>query len=129
MILANCLLISVLPTPVGPVNRKEPMVLVSSLNPTLDNLIALEITLIALSWPKMTLFKLVSISLRLTISSLEIFLVGILVIKEIVFSISSVEIFVVFEFFLFKFIQAPVSSITSNALSGKYLSFIYLFDK
>ena len=67
MILANCLLISVLPTPVGPVNRKEPMVLVSSLNPTLDNLIALEITLIALSWPKMTLFKLVSISLRLTI--------------------------------------------------------------
>ena len=49
MILANCLLISVLPTPVGPVNRKEPMVLVSSLNPTLDNLIALEITLIALS--------------------------------------------------------------------------------
>ena len=55
MILLNCLLISVFPTPVGPVNRKEPMVLVSSLNPTLDNLIALEITLIALSLPKMTL--------------------------------------------------------------------------
>ena len=38
----SCLVISVLPTPVGPVNRNEPIVLLSSLSPTLESLIAFE---------------------------------------------------------------------------------------
>ena len=42
MMSASCVDISVLPTPVGPVNKKDPIVLLSSLRPTLDSLIALE---------------------------------------------------------------------------------------
>ena len=38
----NCLEISVLPTPVGPVNRNEPIVLFSSLSPTLESFIAFD---------------------------------------------------------------------------------------
>ena len=45
----NCFEISVLPTPVGPVNKNEPIVLFSSLKPTLDSLIAFDNTFIALS--------------------------------------------------------------------------------
>ena len=40
-ILASCLDISVLPTPVGPANKKDPIVLLSSLSPALDSFIAL----------------------------------------------------------------------------------------
>ena len=42
MISASCVEISVLPTPVGPVNKNEPIVLLSSLKPTLESLIALD---------------------------------------------------------------------------------------
>ena len=45
----NCLDISVLPTPVGPVNKNDPIVLLSSLSPTLESLIALDNVSTALS--------------------------------------------------------------------------------
>ena len=48
-IVDSCFEISVLPTPVGPVNRKEPIVLFSSLKPTRESLIAFDNTFIALS--------------------------------------------------------------------------------
>ena len=48
-IVDSCLEISVFPTPVGPVKRNDPIVLFSSLKPTLDNFIAFDKTLIALS--------------------------------------------------------------------------------
>ena len=51
---------------------------------------------------------------------------GIFVIFDIVVSISFLVIFTDFLFFLFIFLKAPVSSITSIALSGKNLSLIYL---
>ena len=38
----NCFDISVLPTPVGPVNKNEPIVLLSSLSPTRDSFIAFD---------------------------------------------------------------------------------------
>jgi len=40
MISDNCFDISVFPTPVGPVNKNEPIVLLSSLRPTRDSFIA-----------------------------------------------------------------------------------------
>ena len=46
---ANWVVISVLPTPVGPANKNDPIVLLSSLSPALDNLIALTKLLIAVS--------------------------------------------------------------------------------
>ena len=60
----NCLEISVLPTPVGPVNKNEPIVLFSSLRPTLESFIALDSVSTALSCPKITLLRLSSIFLR-----------------------------------------------------------------
>lgn len=42
---------SVLPTPVGPKNRKEPVGLLGSLSPTLPLLIAFETALTASPWP------------------------------------------------------------------------------
>ena len=53
---------------------------------------------------------------------------GIFVIFDIVVSISVFEIFIVFSFFLFIFSNAPVSSITSIALSGRNLSLMYFDD-
>jgi hypothetical protein len=54
---ANWVVISVLPTPVGPANKNDPIVLLSSLSPALDNLIALTRLLIAVSWPKITVLR------------------------------------------------------------------------
>ena len=66
--------------------------------------------------------------LRFFLSLEEIDCSGILVIFDIVISISSFVIFIGFLFILFIFLKAPVSSITSIALSGKNLSFIYFDD-
>ena len=53
---------------------------------------------------------------------------GIFVILEMVVSIFVFVTLIVFLFFLFIFNNAPVSSITSIALSGRNLSFIYFVD-
>ena len=84
----NCFDISVFPTPVGPVNKNEPIVLLSSLRPTRDNFIALANVSTAKSWPKITLFKFSSKFLRSFLSETVIFCSGIFVILAIVFSIS-----------------------------------------
>ena len=51
-ILARLLAISVLPTPVGPANKNEPIGLSSSLSPDLDSRITLHTDSTASSWPK-----------------------------------------------------------------------------
>ena len=72
-------------------------------------------------------FKDLSRSFNFLVSSLEIFRDGIFAILEIVSSISfSVIIFLPFGGV--NLFAAPVSSITTIALSGNFLSFIYLED-
>src|SRR6056300_1701943 len=122
IMLANWVVISVLPTPVGPANKNDPMVLLSSLSPALDNLIAV-------SRPKITVLRSDSSFWRLIDSWLDIVCSGILDIFEIVFSISICFTVIFFEFFLEIFNKAPVSSIKSIALSGKNLSFKKRLDK
>ena len=85
---ASCRAISVLPTPVGPANRNDPIVLLSSLSPALESFIALPRLTIALSCPKITLFRSLSIFFRDLDSSFDIDFSGILVIFDMVFSIS-----------------------------------------
>ena len=68
----------------GPVNRKDPIVLLSSLKPTLDSLIALDNVSTARSWPKITLFKFSSKFFKSFLSATVILCSGIFVIFEIV---------------------------------------------
>ena len=57
IIFANCLLTSVLPTPVGPENKNEPTGFSSTLKPALASFIEEERLSTALSCPNITLFK------------------------------------------------------------------------
>ena len=128
IIFASCVVISVLPTPVGPANRNEPIVLLSSLSPARDNLIALTKLLIAVSCPNITVFRSDSSFFKFMDSCLEIVCSGIFEILEIVFSISTSLTVIFLESCLEIFSKAPVSSIKSIALSGKNLSLRNLLD-
>ncbi len=99
MILANCLLTSVLPTPVGPENRKDPTGFSSTLNPALANFIDDDRLSTAWSWPKITRFKFSSNFSKDFLSEEETVFSGILAIEATIFSISISEIV----FFLFRF--------------------------
>ncbi len=57
MISDNCLDNSVLPTPVGPANKNDPIGFPESLRPARESLIELAIADIASFWPKTTIFK------------------------------------------------------------------------
>ncbi len=54
---ASCLAISVLPTPVGPVSRKEPTGLLASRRPARATLMAETRRWMGSSWPKTTAFS------------------------------------------------------------------------
>src|SRR5512138_3697625 len=54
---ASCLASSVLPTPVGPANRKLPVGLFGLPRPARDSLMTVASCSIALSWPKMSRFS------------------------------------------------------------------------
>ena len=83
--IANCFANSVLPTPVGPAKRKDPIVFSLFLRPTLDIFIAAETVLTVFSCPKISVFKSLSKFLSLTFSFALIELSGIFAIFDIVF--------------------------------------------
>ena len=125
---ANCLATSVFPTPVGPENKYEPTGFSTSLNPALDNLILETNSVTALSCPYTILFKSSSNFDSAFLSSVDTFLGGILAINA---TVSSISVFPIIFFLLdlaFSICAAAVSSITSIALSGNFLSLIYLED-
>ena len=113
IIKANCLLTSVLPTPVGPENKKDPTGFSSTLKPALASFMAEDSFSTASFCPNMTLFKLSSSFSKDFLSDVETVFSGILAIEATIFSISSS--FIVF--FLFEagtnFCLAPASSTTS----------------
>ena len=67
-VLLSCLATSVLPTPVGPENKYDPIGLPSSLKPALASLIEEANSCIALSCPNTKFFKSLSRFLRLSLS-------------------------------------------------------------
>ena len=85
---ANALESSVLPTPVGPRNKKEPIGLLGSFNPTRPLRIALDTAVTASSCPITLSCKIFSKFLNLSVSSSANFLTGILVQLEIISAIS-----------------------------------------
>ncbi len=94
----SCLATSVLPTPVGPENKYEPIGLPSSLNPALASLIDDESSSIAFSCPKTNVFKSLSKFLTFSLSFLLTDFVGILAIRATTDAISlAVMIFFLFE--------------------------------
>ncbi len=121
--------ISVLPTPVDPTNSKDATGLLFSFKPALERLIDLTTISTALSCPYISDFISESKVCNISISLLEIVTSGILAIDETTFSISFSDICTVMSSSLqFILAEAPASSITSIALSGKNLSFIYLLE-
>ena len=89
---ASCLLNSVLPTPVGPENKNEPIGLPSTLSPALESLMVEERLSTASSCPNITLFKFSSSFSSDTLSEEETVFTGILAMEATIFSISISEI-------------------------------------
>ena len=86
---AKALLSSVLPTPVGPKNKNEPIGLLGSFIPALALLIAVAIDLIASSCPTTLLCKILSIFNNFSASSSSILFTGIPVHIETISAITS----------------------------------------
>ena len=124
---ANCLVTSVLPTPVGPANTKLPTGLSGAFKPARDNLIADESAVIASSCPKTTRLRSRSRNSRTDLSSLDTVFGGIRAILETISSIFS-TVMTVSSCSAFKRRCAPASSMTSIALSGKKRSLINFED-
>ena len=122
--LANCRVTSVLPTPVGPAKRNEPIVFCASLSPARDNFIADARAEIASSCPKTSIFRFFSRLPSLSISLDDTDLAGTLAIFETISSISATSISCLRSASAAIRCLAPASSITSIALSGKCLSVI-----
>ena len=125
---ATCRETSVLPTPVGPANRKHPTGLSGDPSPARERLIDVTRALMASSCPKTTSFRPSSKFSSLVRSEVETLWVGTRAIFAMIFSISAGLIF------LRRVdpesrIKAPASSITSMALSGRNRSLRYLVDK
>ena len=128
MILASCLAISVLPTPVGPVSKNEPIGFSTLRSPARASLMALAISLTAASCPKMTEVSSVSMFLSALLSSVDTSRGGICAMRA-----STVSTWVTVTtgtiastpstgFALASFSAAPASSRRSIALSGSFLS-------
>jgi hypothetical protein len=125
---ASCLATSVLPTPVGPLNRNEPIGLSGRPRPERAILIAEASASIAGSWPKTTLFRSRSSVFSFERSSLETLAGGM---RAILATISSTSLRLIVFFCLFfgrMRCAAPASSITSIALSGRCRSLMYLAE-
>ena len=82
---------SVLPTPVGPINKKLPKGLFSSFSPALLRLIASATTETAFSWPITRFCSTLSKSMYFCFSEANIFVTGIPVQAETIFAMSSSE--------------------------------------
>ncbi|MCY1555903.1 hypothetical protein D9M68_926040 [compost metagenome] len=119
---ANCLATSVLPTPVGPVNRYEPIGFSGSRRPARASLIAEERAVMAESCPNTTVFRLCSSPLSSSASDFDTDLGGMRAIEAMVVSMSSTSITCLRWSSGSSFWLAPVSSITSIALSGSLRS-------
>ena len=113
---------SVLPTPVGPEKRNEPIGFCGLPSPERAILMAAESASIALSWPKTVAFRSRSRFFSCVRSSEETLRVGMRAILAMISSISGLPI----TFFCFDLgrmrCSAPASSITSIALSGRWRS-------
>jgi hypothetical protein len=110
---------SVLPTPVGPEKRKQPIGFCGLPSPLRAILMEAESASIALSWPNTTAFRSRSRFFSWSRSSLETLRAGTRAIFETISSISGLPM----TFFCLDFgrmrCSAPASSITSIALSGR----------
>ena len=126
MMYANCFAASVLPTPVGPLNKNEPIGLSPLPKPERAIFTAEANTSSALSWPNTTLFKSRSSVLSLLRSSLDTLAGGMRAIFATISSTSA--LLIVFLRLLGGRMRwaAPASSMTSIALSGKWRSLMYL---
>ena len=122
----NCLVTSVLPTPVGPANKNEPIGFSSLPIPDRDILIAVDKVLIASSCPNTTNFKSRSKFFNTVVSSELTCLGGMRAILDTTSSICLTEIVFFRADLGLMFIFAPASSITSMALSGIKRSLMYL---
>ena len=125
---ANCLLTSVLPTPVGPANKKLPIGLVPSRSPARASLIAVESTSMAEFCPNTTIFSLSANPRNCSLSELETLFAGIRAILEMTNSISPTPTVFLRLLATCKRWKAPASSITSIALSGRKRSLICRLD-
>ena len=122
---ANCLVSSVLPTPVGPTNRKDPIGLFGSLIPALLRLIAFTTPSMALSCPMIALCRLLSRSSILLLLVLSISATSTPLNLLMVSRISSIDASQISPLFP-AFRRAAVSSMTLMALSGSLRFVIYL---
>ena len=119
---------SVLPTPVGPLNRNEPIGLSGRPSPERAILIAAASASIAGSWPNTTLFRSRSSVFSFERSSLETLAGGMRAIFATMSSTSG-RVMVFFCLFLGRMrCAAPASSITSIALSGRCRSLMNLAE-
>src|SRR6056297_3335987 len=128
MLVASCLATSVLPTPVGPMKRKEPMGWSGAASPARDLLMAVVRVSMAVSWPKITLSSLPGKDSREDLSAAVTLETGTLAILATIFSIS-LGLTVLRRPSAVSFKKAPASSITSMALSGNNRSLMYLSDR
>ena len=125
---ASCLATSVLPTPVGPANRKEPTGFSGWPRPARDSLIADASAWIASSCPKTESFRSRSSVSSRSRSEIDTLRGGILAIVATTCSMSLVR--TIFLRWPAGCIctMAPASSMTSMALSGRWRSLMYFAD-
>ncbi len=126
---ASCLVTSVLPTPVGPANRKLPIGLSGLPRPERASLIADARVSMAGSWPKITIFRLRSRCCSTSLSDEVTCLAGMRAILAMIVSISSMSIRSLRWPSGSSRWRAPASSITSMALSGRSRSPMCLTDR
>ncbi len=118
MMLASWRQTSVLPTPVGPANRKEPIGLRPSFSPARESLIAEASMSIGSSWPKTTSFSFLSRSRSASLSELVTCVDGMRAILATTCSTSAGPICFLRRELGSSCCAAPTSSMTSIALSG-----------
>ena len=125
---ASCFASSVLPTPVGPANKKLPVGLSGLPRPERESLIAALSELIALSCPKMTIFRSCSSVCSEALSLVLTFLGGICAILATMASMSRGRTVLRRLSAGTRRVAAPASSMTSIALSGKNRSLMCFAD-
>ena len=116
---------SVFPTPVGPANRNEPIGFAGSRKPERDILIAAANVSMAWSWPYTTIFRSRSKFRMTSLSDVETVFGGMRAIFDTTCSISATPIVFFRREGGSNLWEAPASSITSMALSGRWRSLMY----
>ena len=118
MMLASWRQTSVLPTPVGPENRNEPIGLPSVFKPARESLMAEARVSMASFWPNTTSFSLVSKSRSASLSDVVTWFEGMRAIFATTCSTSTGPMDFLRRLGVTSSCAAPASSITSMALSG-----------